>query len=185
MSDALFLAVSRHLYATCRVKRVSRRRFARLLLSAGGALALRTVPPAPLRRPRIPPRAFLPSRRRGKRRTRLDAFIRSRRIKPVLLARASGYSRQHILRLRRGVMVPSARCAARLVLALRELTAELVTLHTVFAPSVVSTLGGDAWITLVALNVFADQRAEAHSTALFSGLIKTPIRSTRRRADDV
>jgi hypothetical protein len=156
MSDRLFFAVARHLYATLDSPDISRRRFMQLLLASGGVLALAVVLPRRVRRaPRIPARAFLAPRGR-KRRTRLDAFLHSRGIKPVQLARTTGYSRQHLLRLRRGLMVPSQRCAARLVLALRALTGETVTLYTVFAPHVVRALGGDAWVTLVALHAFVD-----------------------------
>jgi transcriptional regulator with XRE-family HTH domain len=38
--------------------------------------------------------------------TRLQSFIAANEIKPAHLARASGVSRQHLLRLRRGVMDP-------------------------------------------------------------------------------
>jgi len=38
--------------------------------------------------------------------TRLQAFIEANEIKPARLAKKSGISRQHILRLRRGLMEP-------------------------------------------------------------------------------
>jgi len=38
--------------------------------------------------------------------TRLQRFITANKIKPSRLARISGVSRQHLLRLRRGVMDP-------------------------------------------------------------------------------
>ena len=44
--------------------------------------------------------------------TRLETFIRSRGIKPAHLAKVSGYSRQHLLRIRMGRMDPTRRCMA-------------------------------------------------------------------------
>jgi len=43
--------------------------------------------------------------------TKLEKFLHSHGIKPAHLARESGYSRQHLLRLRMGRIVPSRRCA--------------------------------------------------------------------------
>src|SRR5437764_857871 len=51
--------------------------------------------------------------------SRLERFLRSRGIKPAHLARESGYSRQHLLRLRHGRMLPSLTCIATLTLATR------------------------------------------------------------------
>jgi predicted transcriptional regulator len=58
--------------------------------------------------------------------TRLEAFIQSRGIKPISLARASGYSRQYVLRLRKGLTEPSRQCIAAIVEACRELSHERV-----------------------------------------------------------
>lgn len=66
--------------------------------------------------------------------TRLERFIRSHGIKPAHLARESGYSRQHLLRLRFGRMRPSLICIAALVIALRRLTSKRVTAEDLFEP---------------------------------------------------
>ena len=64
--------------------------------------------------------------------TRLERFIRSHGIKPAHLARESGYSRQHLLRLRFGRMRPSLTCIAALVIALRRLTYQRITADDLF-----------------------------------------------------
>lgn len=64
--------------------------------------------------------------------TRLERFIRSRGIKPAHLARESGYSRQHLLRLRFGRMLPSLSCIASIPLALRQLTNQRVAAEDLF-----------------------------------------------------
>ena len=58
--------------------------------------------------------------------TRLETFIKSRGIKPAHLARESGYSRQHLLRIRMGRMEPTRRCIAAIVAACRRLSHEPV-----------------------------------------------------------
>jgi len=58
--------------------------------------------------------------------TRLEAFLKSRGIKPAHLARESGYSRQHLLRIRMGRMEPTRRCIAAIVGACRRLSREHV-----------------------------------------------------------
>ena len=58
--------------------------------------------------------------------TRLETFIKSRGIKPAYLARESGYSRQHLLRIRLGTMEPTRRCMAAIVAACRRLSGETV-----------------------------------------------------------
>ena len=58
--------------------------------------------------------------------TRLETFIKSRGIKPAHLARESGYSRQHLLRIRMGRMEPTRRCIAANVAACRRLSHEAV-----------------------------------------------------------
>lgn len=58
--------------------------------------------------------------------TRLEAFIQSRHIKPAQLARESGYSRQHLLRLRMGRMEPTRPCIAAIAAACRRLSGEPV-----------------------------------------------------------
>ncbi|HEY3053460.1 MAG TPA: hypothetical protein VGK04_08745 [Thermoanaerobaculia bacterium] len=54
--------------------------------------------------------------------TRLEGFIREHALKPAHVARESGYSRQHLLRLRRGQMEPTRACIAAIVSACRRLT---------------------------------------------------------------
>ncbi len=66
--------------------------------------------------------------------TRLERFIRSHGIKPAHLARESGYSRQHLLRLRFGRMRASLTCIAALVIALRRLTQRHTTAEDLFEP---------------------------------------------------
>ena len=53
--------------------------------------------------------------------SKLDAFLRSHGIKPAHLARESGYSRQHLLRVRFGHITPTRRCVADMVAACRRL----------------------------------------------------------------
>jgi hypothetical protein len=58
--------------------------------------------------------------------TRLERFLKSRGIKPAHLARESGYSRQHLLRIRMGRMEPTRRCIAAITGACRRLSGETV-----------------------------------------------------------
>jgi hypothetical protein len=58
--------------------------------------------------------------------TRFEAFLREQQIKPMHLAQRSGYSRQHLLRLRHGKQEPTRRCIFALVRALRSLTGDRV-----------------------------------------------------------
>lgn len=58
--------------------------------------------------------------------TLLETFLKSRGIKPAHLARESGYSRQHLLRLRMGRMEPTRRCIAAIAAACRKLSGENV-----------------------------------------------------------
>ena len=64
--------------------------------------------------------------------TRLETFLRSRYIKPAHLARESGYSRQHLLRIRKGRMEPTRRCIAAIVGAARKLAQEPVRANDLF-----------------------------------------------------
>jgi transcriptional regulator with XRE-family HTH domain len=64
--------------------------------------------------------------------TRLEAFLKSRGIKPAHLARESGYSRQHLLRLRLGRMEPTRRCIAAIAAACRRLSGESVRASELF-----------------------------------------------------
>jgi predicted transcriptional regulator len=58
--------------------------------------------------------------------TQLESFLKSRGIKPAHLAMESGYSRQHLLRIRMGRMEPTRRCIAAIVGACRRLSREQV-----------------------------------------------------------
>lgn len=64
--------------------------------------------------------------------TRLEAFLKSRGIKPAHLARESGYSRQHLLRIRLGKMEPTRRCIAAIAAACRRLSGEQVRASDLF-----------------------------------------------------
>lgn len=64
--------------------------------------------------------------------TRLETFLKSRGIKPAHLARESGYSRQHLLRLRMGRMEPTRRCIAAIAAACRRLSGENVRASELF-----------------------------------------------------
>lgn len=64
--------------------------------------------------------------------TRLELFLKSRGIKPAHLATESGYSRQHLLRLRMGRVEATRKCIACLVVALRRMTRERITASDLF-----------------------------------------------------
>ena len=64
--------------------------------------------------------------------TRLESFLKSRGIKPAHLARESGYSRQHLLRIRLGRMEPTRRCIAAIAAACRRLSGENVRVTELF-----------------------------------------------------
>jgi predicted transcriptional regulator len=64
--------------------------------------------------------------------TRLEKFLKSRAIKPAHLARESGYSRQHLLRIRMGRMDPTRRCIAAIAAACRRLSGEGVRASDLF-----------------------------------------------------
>jgi hypothetical protein len=63
---------------------------------------------------------------------KLEAFLRSRGIKPAHLARESGYSRQHLLRIRIGRIEPTLNCMADIVSACRRLAREPVRASDLF-----------------------------------------------------
>lgn len=96
--------------------------------------------------------ANLPTQHARPRVTRLETFLKSRGIRPVRLARESGYSRQHLLRIRFALMQPSATCAAALVVALRRLTREPVTLRDLFSKRLVNDLERDVRAVLGTLD---------------------------------
>jgi hypothetical protein len=54
--------------------------------------------------------------------TKLESFLKSRGIKPAHLAKESGYSRQHLLRVRMGKMEPTRKCIEALVVACQRIT---------------------------------------------------------------
>jgi len=64
--------------------------------------------------------------------TKLETFLKSRSIKPAHLARESGYSRQHLLRIRLGRMEPTRRCMIEVAAACARLSRERVTVTGVF-----------------------------------------------------
>lgn len=74
---------------------------------------------------------------------KLESFLKSRGIKPAHLARESGYSRQHLLRLRSGQMLPTQRCALQLTAACRRLSRERVRPRDLF-DTWLPALGGEA-----------------------------------------
>jgi hypothetical protein len=75
---------------------------------------------------RRPDSAFLASL------TPLERFIVRNEIKPAHLATASGCSRQHLLRIRRGRMEPTRRCIAAIVAGMRTLTRRNLTALDLF-----------------------------------------------------
>jgi predicted transcriptional regulator len=58
--------------------------------------------------------------------TPLEKFLKEREIRPADLARESGYSRQHLLRVRMGRMEPTRRCIAAIAAACRRLSRQTV-----------------------------------------------------------
>jgi hypothetical protein len=64
--------------------------------------------------------------------TRLEVFLKTHGIKPAHLARESGYSRQHLLRVRMGRMEPTRRCIAAIVAACRRMANEPVLASDLF-----------------------------------------------------
>lgn len=64
--------------------------------------------------------------------TPLERFIIWNDIRPAHLAVASGYSRQHLLRIRMGRMEPTRRCIAAIVAGIRSLTRQHVSVLDLF-----------------------------------------------------
>jgi hypothetical protein len=64
--------------------------------------------------------------------TKLEVFLKSRGIRPAHLARESGYSRQHLLRIRFGRMEPTRRCMVEVAAACERLSRERVRVSDVF-----------------------------------------------------
>ncbi len=64
--------------------------------------------------------------------TRLERFIIENGIKPAHLSVASGYSRQHLLRIRMGRTEPSRRCISAILAGMRRLTRQNLTVLDLF-----------------------------------------------------
>jgi len=64
--------------------------------------------------------------------TKLEAFLKAKGIKPAHLALHSEYSRQHLLRIRKGTMEPTRKCIKAVVSACRRLAREPVTASDLF-----------------------------------------------------
>jgi predicted transcriptional regulator len=56
--------------------------------------------------------------------TKLETFIRTRKLRPAQLARESGYSRQQLFRIRKGLVHPISNGVARIAAACRRLSGE-------------------------------------------------------------
>jgi hypothetical protein len=74
------------------------------------------------------------------RRTKLELYLRHHGIKPAHLARESGYSRMHLLRIRMGRMQPSARCMDAITTACQRLAREPVRVADLFDVSLLRRL---------------------------------------------
>jgi len=64
--------------------------------------------------------------------TKLEAFIKARKLKPLRIAFEADYSRQHLLRIRMGKMEPTRKCIKAITVAIRKLTPEPVTASDLF-----------------------------------------------------
>jgi DNA-binding phage protein len=64
--------------------------------------------------------------------TRLDRWLAAHKVKPARLAYESGYSRQHLLRIRKEEMEPTRRCIAAIVTAATKLSREPVRASELF-----------------------------------------------------
>jgi hypothetical protein len=64
--------------------------------------------------------------------TRLDQWLVAHKVKPARLAYMSDYSRQHLLRIRKGEMEPTRKCIAAIVVAARKLSREAVKASELF-----------------------------------------------------
>lgn len=71
--------------------------------------------------------------------TKLESFIKCRGIKPATLARESGYTREYLLRVRMGRLVPTPLGAVSIIWALRRLCREPVLLSRLFDASIVAS----------------------------------------------
>jgi hypothetical protein len=64
--------------------------------------------------------------------TKLEAFITARKLKPLRIAFEANYSRQHLLRIRKGEMEPTRKCIKAVTAAIRRLTQEPITAADLF-----------------------------------------------------
>jgi hypothetical protein len=64
--------------------------------------------------------------------TRFEAFLQSRNIKPARLAAVSGYSRQHLLRLRQGSGRATRRCMMAIASGCAQLLGRAVEVEELF-----------------------------------------------------
>lgn len=64
--------------------------------------------------------------------TKLERFLKRQKIKPAHLARESGYSRQHLQRLRKGEMEPTRRCIKAIWEACCRLSQKRIRVTTLF-----------------------------------------------------
>lgn len=64
--------------------------------------------------------------------TKLEGYLKKKGIKPAHLAVHADYSRQHLLRIRKGVMEPSRKCIKAIVQACRHLSHEHITAAELF-----------------------------------------------------
>jgi hypothetical protein len=64
--------------------------------------------------------------------TKLDRWMAANNVKPAHLAAESGYSRQHLLRIRRGDMEPTRRCIKAITAGCRRLSAKAVRASDLF-----------------------------------------------------
>jgi hypothetical protein len=64
--------------------------------------------------------------------TRFDRWLADHDVRLVSLVRASGYSRQHIGRIRRGEMEPTRKCIKAIVIACRRVSHEPVKANDLF-----------------------------------------------------
>jgi hypothetical protein len=58
--------------------------------------------------------------------TLLETFLKAHGIKPAVLARKSGYCRQHLLRIRLGEQEPTRPCIKAIAVACRQLSRKRV-----------------------------------------------------------
>lgn len=114
--------------------------------------------------------------------TRLERFLRRERIKPAHLARESGYSRQYLLRVRRGLVEPTRACIASILAACSRLSGRRVSPDELFE----LTPGEDR--RRVVLLVEDDDRVREGLASLLEQegwqvISAEDVRSARREAD--